>query len=91
MKRYDCLKLLAGAMAEDTIVVANVGPISREWNALRPSEANLLQVNLGQVGLGGPEPTCCRSTWGSAQPSGWASPSLCPTARSSCSTATATC
>ena len=55
MKRYDCLKLLAGAVAEDTIVVANVGPISREWNALRPSEANLLQVNLGlcsAVGLG---------------------------------------
>jgi sulfopyruvate decarboxylase subunit beta len=38
-----------------TIVVANVGPISREWNALRPSDANLLQVNLGlcaAVGLG---------------------------------------
>ena len=47
MKRYDTLKLLADAIAEDTIVVANVGPISREWNALRPSEANLLQVNLG--------------------------------------------
>lgn len=47
MKRYDALKLLAAAIAEDTIVVANVGPISREWNALRPSEANLLQVNLG--------------------------------------------
>lgn len=39
----------------DTLVVANVGPISREWNALRPSDANLLQVNLGlcaAVGLG---------------------------------------
>jgi sulfopyruvate decarboxylase subunit beta len=35
--------------------VANIGPISREWNALRPSDANLLQVNLGlcaAVGLG---------------------------------------
>ena len=55
MKRYDCLMLLAGTMAEGTIVVANVEPISREWNALRPSEANLLQVNLGlcsAVGLG---------------------------------------
>lgn len=55
MKRYEALKLLAAAIADDTIVVANVGPISREWNALRPSEANLLQVNLGlcsAVGLG---------------------------------------
>lgn len=55
MKRYEALKLLAASIAEDTIVVANVGPISREWNALRPSEANLLQVNLGlcsAVGLG---------------------------------------
>ena len=37
------------------LAVANVGPISREWNAVRPSEANLLQVNLGlcaAVGLG---------------------------------------
>ena len=55
MKRYQALKLLAASIANDTIVVANVGPISREWNALRPSEANLLQVNLGlcsAVGLG---------------------------------------
>jgi thiamine pyrophosphate-dependent acetolactate synthase large subunit-like protein len=55
MKRYDALKLLASMIDAKTIVVANVGPISREWNALRPSEANLLQVNLGlcaAVGLG---------------------------------------
>jgi thiamine pyrophosphate-dependent acetolactate synthase large subunit-like protein len=55
MKRFDCLKLLASMIDPKTIVVANVGPISREWNALRPSEANLLQVNLGlcaAVGLG---------------------------------------
>lgn len=55
MKRFDCLKSLAGIVDPDAIVVANVGPISREWNAVRPSEANLLQVNLGlcaAVGLG---------------------------------------
>jgi|SRR4051812_13124419 sulfopyruvate decarboxylase subunit beta len=55
MKRFDCLKSLAAMVDPDTLVVANVGPISREWNALRPSEANLLQVNLGlcaAVGLG---------------------------------------
>lgn len=55
MKRFDCLKFLASIIDPKTIVVANVGPISREWNALRPSDANLLQVNLGlcaAVGLG---------------------------------------
>ena len=55
MKRYDCLKLLAASVAEETIVVSNIGPIAREWNELRPSEANLLQINLGlvcAVGLG---------------------------------------
>jgi thiamine pyrophosphate-dependent acetolactate synthase large subunit-like protein len=55
MKRFECLKILASMIDPKTIVVANVGPISREWNALRPSEANLLQVNLGlcaAVGLG---------------------------------------
>jgi thiamine pyrophosphate-dependent acetolactate synthase large subunit-like protein len=55
MKRFDCLKSLAGLLDSKTIVVTNVGPICREWNALRPSDANLLQVNLGLcagVGLG---------------------------------------
>ena len=55
MKRFDCLKIVAELLDPKTLVVANVGPISREWNALRPSDANLLQVNLGlcaAVGLG---------------------------------------
>ena len=55
MKRFDCLKALAALLDAETIVVTNVGPICREWNALRPSDANLLQVNLGLcagVGLG---------------------------------------
>lgn len=55
MKRFDCLKRLAEMIEPETIVVANIGPISREWNAIRPSDANLLQVNLGlcaAVGLG---------------------------------------
>ena len=47
MKRFECLKILSSMIDPKTIVVANIGPISREWNALRPSEANLLQVNLG--------------------------------------------
>jgi phosphonopyruvate decarboxylase len=55
MKRYDCLKLLASLLDPKVIVVANIGGISREWNALRPSDANLLQINLGlcaAVGMG---------------------------------------
>jgi thiamine pyrophosphate-dependent acetolactate synthase large subunit-like protein len=55
MKRFDCLKSLAAILDPKVIVVTNVGPICREWNALRPSDANLLQVNLGlcaAVGLG---------------------------------------
>ncbi|MDH3445961.1 MAG: thiamine pyrophosphate-dependent enzyme, partial [Deltaproteobacteria bacterium] len=55
MKRYDCLKSLASMLDPKVIVATNIGPISREWNALRPSDANLLQVNLGlcaAVGLG---------------------------------------
>jgi thiamine pyrophosphate-dependent acetolactate synthase large subunit-like protein len=55
VKRFECLKSLASMIDPNTIIVANIGPISREWNALRPSDANLLQVNLGlcaAVGLG---------------------------------------
>ena len=47
MKRFDCLRSLAAMLDPKAIVVTNVGPICREWNALRPSDANLLQVNLG--------------------------------------------
>jgi sulfopyruvate decarboxylase subunit beta len=55
MKRFDCLTSLAAMLDPNVIVITNVGPICREWNALRPSDANLLQVNLGlcaAVGLG---------------------------------------
>jgi sulfopyruvate decarboxylase subunit beta len=55
VKRFDCLKLLASLLQPDTLVVANIGPISREWNTLRPGDSNLLQANLGlcaAIGLG---------------------------------------
>ena len=52
MKRFECLKILSSMIDPKTIVVANVGPISREWNALRPSEANLSQVSLGLCAAG---------------------------------------
>ncbi len=47
MKRYDCLRLLAGDIPEDALAVMGVGLVSREWHSLRPHEANLYQLNLG--------------------------------------------
>ena len=87
MKRYEVLKILAASTAEDTIVVGNVGPISREWSALRPSDANLLQVNLGlcsAVGLGlaraiSPRLVFSDVTLGSPPP-----PSYAPLSRTMC-------
>lgn len=55
MKRYECLKALASTLADDIIVVGNVGNTSTMLSELRPSEANLYQVNLGSctaLGLG---------------------------------------
>src|SRR4030095_13158010 len=53
MKRFECLKILSSMIDPKTIVVANVGPISREWNAVRPSQAHVLQVKLGPCAAGG--------------------------------------
>ncbi|MEE9325633.1 MAG: thiamine pyrophosphate-dependent enzyme, partial [Dehalococcoidia bacterium] len=55
MKRYDCMKILASKLSDDIIVAANVGNTSRQLHGLRPSEANLYQMNLGSctaIGLG---------------------------------------
>ncbi|MBI4525811.1 MAG: sulfopyruvate decarboxylase subunit beta [Deltaproteobacteria bacterium] len=55
MKRFDCLKVIESFMTDEDIVVANVGNTSLEWHTIRPSPANLYNVNLGQctpVGLG---------------------------------------
>ena len=48
MKRYDCVQILASMLGKEDIVVANVGNTSLELNAVRPSPANLYNVNLGQ-------------------------------------------
>jgi sulfopyruvate decarboxylase subunit beta len=48
MKRYDCLKILASMIAPEDIVVANVGNTSLELYSVRPSPANLYNINLGQ-------------------------------------------
>ena len=48
MKRYECLEILASMIAPDDIIVANVGNTSLELHSVRPSQANLYNVNLGQ-------------------------------------------
>jgi sulfopyruvate decarboxylase subunit beta len=48
MKRHECLNILASIIADKDIVVANVGNTSLELHAVRASQANLYNVNLGQ-------------------------------------------
>ena len=48
MKRFDCLKALASVLRENDIVVTNLGNTMHEWISLRPSRANLYNMNLGQ-------------------------------------------
>ena len=48
MKRFDCLKALASVIREDDLVVTNLGNTMHEWLSLRPSRANLYNMNLGQ-------------------------------------------
>jgi sulfopyruvate decarboxylase subunit beta len=48
MKRYECLQILASMIAEQDVIVANVGNTSLELHSVRPSAANLYNVNLGQ-------------------------------------------
>lgn len=46
MKRYECLKEIAG-LAGDALVVLCAGGASSEWNAYRPSDGNLRCWTLG--------------------------------------------
>ena len=48
MKRFDCLQVLARSVREDDLVVTNLGNTMHEWSAVRPSRANLYNMNLGQ-------------------------------------------
>jgi sulfopyruvate decarboxylase subunit beta len=55
MKRSECLKLLFDKMAQDVIVVGNVGDTATAMLTYRPSDANVYSVNLGScsaMGLG---------------------------------------
>jgi thiamine pyrophosphate-dependent acetolactate synthase large subunit-like protein len=46
MKRYDCLKVLAGEI-KDALVVSSAGAMTLEWNSLRPSDGNFRVRTLG--------------------------------------------
>lgn len=46
MRRYDCLKALAGE-AKDALVVSSAGATTLEWNTIRPSDGNLRVRTLG--------------------------------------------
>jgi sulfopyruvate decarboxylase subunit beta len=48
MKRFECLKALASVVHENDLVVTNLGNTMHEWISLRPSRANLYNMNLGQ-------------------------------------------
>src|SRR5207253_5311060 len=48
MKRFDCLKALAAVVRDDDLVVTNLGNTMHELLTLRPSRANLYNMNLGQ-------------------------------------------
>lgn len=55
MKRYDCVKVLASEVSEDTLAVVTIGGLRHEWHHARPSPANFFMNNMGgasSVGLG---------------------------------------
>jgi sulfopyruvate decarboxylase subunit beta len=47
IKDYECYKTLAALVEEDTLVVGGVQMTGHIWSSVRPSEANLLDVNMG--------------------------------------------
>lgn len=49
MRRFDCLKLLAPLVGDDTLVVCNLQDTTYEWQHLRPSDGNLLRQGLANV------------------------------------------
>jgi len=49
MRRYDCLKILASMVSEQTLVVCNLQDTTYEWQHLRPSDGNLLRQGMAIV------------------------------------------
>jgi sulfopyruvate decarboxylase TPP-binding subunit len=48
MRRYDCLKAIAGKIG-DALVVTNLANTTAEWRTVHPSEGNLYFVGMGMV------------------------------------------
>ena len=49
MKDYDAYKLLASLVKDDVLVLAGVEMSGHIWDTVRPSEANLIDVNMGLI------------------------------------------
>ncbi len=49
MRRFDCLKILAGQLADDALVICNLQDTTYEWQHLRPSDGNLLRQGMANV------------------------------------------
>lgn len=49
MRRYDCLKAIAGLLADDDLVVTNLANTATEWHSVRPHDASLYFVGMGMV------------------------------------------
>jgi thiamine pyrophosphate-dependent acetolactate synthase large subunit-like protein len=47
VNRIDCLRALAPHVTDDDLVVISLGGTGLEWNAVRPSDANLFLVAMG--------------------------------------------
>lgn len=47
MDDYDCYKILASLVKDDVLAITGVSGPAASWDTLRPSEANLVAVNLG--------------------------------------------
>lgn len=50
MKRYECLEVINEYLTERDLVVTSLGGLVDEWYNVRPSDANLYQMQLGTVG-----------------------------------------
>jgi thiamine pyrophosphate-dependent acetolactate synthase large subunit-like protein len=49
MRRFDCLKLLARMISDETLFVCNLQDTTYEWQHIRPSNGNLLRQGMALV------------------------------------------
>lgn len=49
MRRIECLRTLSALLRDDALVVCNLQDTTYEWNAVRPSDGNLLRMGMALV------------------------------------------